>query len=175
MGVNRGKQFEGAIKEAIEKCTDVSIDRLMDPQGGYASVGNICDFIVYRFPYEYYFECKSCYGNTLSIHSNDPKNKYGAITNNQWEGLVEKSPIRGVLAGICVWFIDHDVTAFVPIQELVNLKNLGHKSLNIQDLKNGKVDYVPIIGKKKRVLFEYDAEDFFDRLKIKSFLTTLGG
>ena len=40
------------------------------------------------------------------------------ITKDQWDGLVEKSKIPGVVAGIIVWFIDHDTTTFVPIQEL---------------------------------------------------------
>ena len=88
MAVNRGKQFEDAIESAFKKCSDVSIDRFADPAAGYAGVRNICDFIVYSYPFQYYFECKGCYGNTLSIHSNDPKKRYGAITNNQWDGLL---------------------------------------------------------------------------------------
>lgn len=168
MAVNRGKQFEGAIKEGIEKCADVSIDRFQDPMAGFAGIRNVCDFVVYRFPFQYYFECKSFYGNTLSIHSNDPKHRYGAITNDQWEGLEEKSHIPGVFAGVCAWFIDHDVTVFVPIQSLIQLKNAGRKSLNIKDIEANSILFVPIYGKKKRVLFDYDMSTLFLGLEIET-------
>ena len=164
MAVNRGKQFEDAIESAVMNCKNVSIDRLNDPAAGYAGVRNICDFIVYDYPYQYYFECKSCYGNTLSIHSNNPKKRYGAITNNQWEGLLEKAPIPGVQAGVIVWFIDHDITVYVPIEQLAELRNNGAKSLNIKDITNGTIAFLTVPGRKKRVLFEYDARTFLNFL-----------
>lgn len=164
MAVNRGKQFEDAIESAFKKCTDVSIDRFADPAAGYAGIRNICDFVVYSYPFQYYFECKSCYGNTLSIYSNNPDKRYSNITNNQWEGLVEKSVIPGVEAGVIVWFIDHDVTAYVPIEHLAALRNNGAKSLNIKDLVNNTVPHIRVPGRKKRVLFEYDAFNFLTYL-----------
>ena len=81
MSTNRGKQFEDVIKQAFLKISDVSIDRLHDQTNGYLGSSNICDFIVYKKPYEYYIGYKSVHGNTLSIDSNDPKKKYGNITN----------------------------------------------------------------------------------------------
>lgn len=156
MAVNRGKQFEGAIKEAIEKCPNISIDRFQDPAAGYAGIRNICDFVAYNYPFQYYFECKSFYGNTLNFK--------GDISKDQWEGLEEKSRIPGVSAGILAWFIDHDITAYVPIENLVQLKNSGHKSLNIKDITSGLIPCIPVPGKKKRVLFEYDAYSFFTHL-----------
>lgn len=160
MAVNRGKQFEDAIETAFKQCSDVSIDRLNDPAAGYAGIRNICDFIVYRYPFQYYLECKSCHGNTLSIYSKDPDKRYGAITNNQWEGLEEKSPLPGVEAGVVVWFIDHDVTAYVPIEYLAALRLSGAKSLNIKDIINCNIPHILVPGRKKRVLFEYDGNSF---------------
>jgi hypothetical protein len=137
------------------------VDRLIDPQNGYAGVRNICDFIVYQYPVQFYIECKSCYGNTLSIHSNDPKKKYGAITNNQWEGLEQKSKIPGVVAGYMIWFIDHNLTCFIPAHLMKQLRDKGHKSVNVYtfplDLDG---EWVYIKGTKKRVLFDYDLKPF---------------
>ena len=147
MAVNRGKQFEQQIKESFLNCDEpISIDRLPDPSAGYAGVKNICDFIVYSYPHEYYIECKSVHGNTLNFSN---------ITDNQWNGLQEKSQIWGVVAGVIVWFIDRDLTAYVPIQELVRLKDEGCKSLNIKHITMETVEHTIIPGKKKRVLFEY--------------------
>ena len=158
MAENRGKQFESIVQESFEKLANVSIDRLHDQTTGFKGSTNICDFIVYKEPYEYYIECKSVHKNTMSIYSPNPKKKYGNITNTQWEGLLEKSKIQGVRAGVLIWFIDRDVTKFVPIQTLVMLR--------AEEFKSVKYDmnfypYVDLVGIKKRVFFDYDMEVFF--------------
>lgn len=162
MRVSRGKQFEDAIKKAFLKHPDISPDRFPDPMAGYAGIRNICDFGVFRLPYQYYFECKAFSGNTLNFAS--------AITKDQWDGLMEKSKIPGVVAGIMVWFIEHDITTFVPIQELSRIREAGAKSLNIKylaienPLNDDQVLNIRIPGRKKRILFEYDAKTFLDNL-----------
>lgn len=170
--VNRGKDFEGQIYNGFAKIDGVSIDRLPDPMAGYAGVKNICDFLVYKYPNQYYIECKSCYGNTLSINSNDPKRKYGAITNNQWEGLLEKSKIPGVRAGIMVWFIDHDATYWLDIRLLQKLRDAGHKSIKaycdwIDFTEETSNLWQRIVGTKRRVLFDYDFIPFFEEISVK--------
>lgn len=164
MAVNRGKKFEDVIREAFEKVPGVSIDRLHDQTTKFKGTSaNICDFIVYREPYEYYIECKSVHGNTLSIHSNDPKHKYGNISNTQWEGLLEKSKIEGVTAGIICWWVDKDVTLFLPIQILNQFKRVGNKSVRY-DINEYIGNVIEIKGKKKRVFFDYGMEGFLDEL-----------
>lgn len=167
---NRGKDFEGVFKECCEKVDGVSIDRLHDQTTGYVGSSNICDFIVYRYPYEYYLECKSTHSNTFSIHSNPKKDKYGRlkgfygnISDTQWKGLSEKQQIDGVLAGVILWFINKDVTVFIPIEELQRLYDKGIKSVHysLKDLDN----YILLKGKKKRVFFDYFMEDFFDSIE----------
>lgn len=160
MAENRGKKFESVIKEAFLKVPGVSIDRLHDQTNGYKGGQNICDFIVYKKPYEYYIECKSVHGNTLPFSN---------ITDTQWDGLLEKSQIKGVTAGILCWWIDHDQTYFIPIDILEDAKTvMGAKSLNIKHPHiHAEWFYIP--GRKKRVFFDYDMEEFFDRVDGYSF------
>jgi len=174
MAVNRGKQFESKIREAFEKVDGVSIDRLHDQTNGYLGSSNICDFIVYRKPFEYYFECKSVHGNTLSIHSIPKADKhgvlhgfYGNITDTQWEGLLEKSKIVGVTAGVICWWVDKDVTMFLSIHLLKYLYDSGFKSIPYNLIEQAPTidlylnrSAIEISGKKKRVFFEYDVEQF---------------
>ena len=152
MTVNRGKNFELVIREEFEKVPDVSIDRLHDQTNGWKGSTNICDFIVYKEPYEYYFECKSVHGNTLPFSN---------ITDTQWNGLLQKSQIEGVFAGVICWWIDKDVTKFIPIESLSWLELIGYKSIRY-DIDN--VYTVEITGKKKRVFFEYDMEKFLEEV-----------
>ena len=157
MGVSRGKDFENVIKKAFEKHSDISIDRFPDPMAGYAGIRNICDFGVYRYPFQYYFECKAFSGNTLNFKS--------AITKDQWNGMMKKAKIPGVIAGVIVWFIEHDITAFVPIQELKRIRDEGAKSLNVKDIKEAKVKHFVVPGRKKRIFYDYDADTFIRNVK----------
>lgn len=158
MAVSRGKDFERIIRESFEKIPGVSVDRLHDQTTGYRGSQNICDFIVYKAPYQYYIECKSVHGNTLPFKN---------ITDTQWGGLLEKSQIDGVRAGIICWWIDRDKTFFIPIEylELLRLDNL--KSIHVgmaQSAYSEKKEKFPIEirGKKKRIFFDYDMEAFFN-------------
>ena len=152
MATNRGKDFEKVIKEAFLKIPDVSVDRLHDQTTGFAGSTNICDFIVYNYPHQYYIECKSVHGNTLP---------FANISKNQWQGLLEKSNIFGVQAGIICWWIDRDVTLFIPIQHLQSIKTFLPQSKSVRyDMERGH-GVIEIPGKKKRVFFDYDMEQFF--------------
>lgn len=153
--VNRGKDFEHIIRSAFEKVPNTSVIRLPDPTMGYLGVRNFCDFVVYHCPYQYFIECKTVHGNTLAFSN---------ITDNQWYGLLEMSYIAGVRAGVLCWWVDKDVTRFIPIRNLQAMKNLGKKSVRYDDeAPYGCVDYiVDVVGEKKRVFFSYDMERFFD-------------
>ena len=171
MAVNRGKQFEGVIHDCFEKVPDTSITRLHDQTMGYLGARNPCDFIIYHKPYLYAVECKSVHGNTLSIYSKDPKRQYGAITNYQWQALLEMSTVRGVHAGILVWFIDHDETLWFDINLLQRWRDAGHKSIHSYpewvEYVKGKHDWCYLTGRKKRVFYEYDMQLFFLEMEDK--------
>jgi len=152
MAQNRGKNFEEVIRTAFNKVPDTSVVRLPDPVQGYLGIRNHCDFIVYHKPYEYHIECKSIHGNTFPFSN---------ITKNQWNGLLEKSYIDGVIAGVIIWWVDKDVTKFIPIDVLAWLDAMGHKSIRFdRDSYEGEM-IISIKGKKKRVFFDYDMEQFF--------------
>ena len=165
MSQNRGKQFEDVIRKAFESVPNVSIDRLHDQTNGFKGSQNICDFIVYKEPYEYYIECKSVHGASLPFRN---------ITATQWEGLLEKSKIEGVYAGIICWWTQKDITLFIPIQILEAERLEGKKSIRF-DYENQFLGYYPfgkleietikILGKKKRVFFDYWMEEFFTHFK----------
>lgn len=156
MGINRGKQFEDKIQEQLEKIPNISIDRLYDVTMGYKNINNPCDFIVYKYPYILYLECKTTNTSTLNFKSQ--------IRENQLVGLIEKSKIRGVVAGILCWFVKNDKTIFIPIQYINELIQSNKKSFNINNFDNTKV--IELNGCKKRVFFNYDIKNFFKKIFI---------
>jgi len=161
MSVNRGKDFEQKIKEAFLKIPNVSVDRLHDQMTGYkVTSANICDFIVYKYPYEYYIECKSVHGNTLPFSN---------ISDRQWNGLLEKSKISGVYAGVICWWVDKDVTKFLPIQLLQKIKDKGGKSIRYDILASSGYPTLEIQGKKKRVFFDYDMTTFLRATSLRRY------
>lgn len=153
MASNKGKQFEDVIRKSFLKVPDVSIDRLRDAPRKLKNVDNPSDFIVYKKPHEIYVECKSHKGNTLP---------FSCIREEQIKGMSEKAKIEGVKAGIIIWFIDHDLTYWVPIEEVVCWRDMGNKSINIKDIY--KFNYIEITGKKKRIYFDYDMNKFLEDL-----------
>jgi hypothetical protein len=113
---------------------------------------------VYKKPHEVYVECKSHKGNTLP---------FDCIREEQIEGMMRKVQIPGVKAGILLWFIDHDITVWIPIQEVVFWRDIGNKSINIkniQDKHTERIRHIVIPGKKKRIYFEYDMNKFLEDL-----------
>jgi len=161
---NRGKEFENQIKTQLSIIPDVSLDRVRDSTVGYLGNVNICDFICYKYPYEFYIECKAIHGNTLNFK--------GHIREKQWEGLLEKSKIKGVFAGILCWFIKAEKTVYIPIEFLENEKQAGKKSINQkyidtfiqmgEDLSDTD-KIIELKGKKKRIFYKYDFNEFFER------------
>ena len=147
------KKFEQIIRQSFERVDGVSIDRINDQTSHYKGSTNISDFIMYKEPYEYYIECKTVHGNTLPFSN---------ITETQWNGLLEKSKIKGVFAGVICWWVDKDVTKFIPIQMLQRMKDKTAKSIRYDILACSGYYTIEISGKKKRVFFDYSMEGFFN-------------
>lgn len=156
MAVNRGKQFEEVIRKSFEKVPDTTVIRLPDPTSGYLGIRNISDFIVYHYPYQYFIECKTVHGNTLPFCN---------ISKNQWEGMLEVSKTKGVIAGVLCWWVDKDVTKFIPIMTLELMKKAcGAKSVKCVPLSMPNTE---IKGQKKRIFFDYDMTRFFKEAEKK--------
>ena len=155
---NLGKKFEDVIKESFLKVPGVSIDRLRDAPRKMKNVDNPSDFIVYKYPHEIYVECKSHKGNTLP---------FSCIREEQIKGMTEKAKIEGVKAGVIVWFIDHDLTVWIPINEIVFWRDIGNKSINIKNIQDKHIErikHIVIQGKKKRIYYDYDMNKFLEDL-----------
>lgn len=146
--VNRGKSFEDIVRAGFESA-GISCERLHDQTTKFRGSTNPCDFIVFKAPYQYYIECKTHYGNTLP---------FSDIADSQWTGLTNRAKYPNTRAGVMIWFMDHDLTVYIPIQMLNTLKALGKKSVNIKELTSYYSYEVP--GHKKRVFFEYDMRQF---------------
>lgn len=156
MAINRGKQFEEIIRQCFERVPNTSVIRLPDPTNGYLGIRNISDFIVYHYPHQYFIECKTVHGNTLPFSN---------ITDNQWNGMLEVSKIRGVIAGVICWWVDKDVTLFIPIQAMEERKLMQDKhSIRFDEGMNSGLECYELAGKKKKVFFDYDMLDFIERV-----------
>lgn len=122
---------------------------------GYSGVNNPCDFIIYKYPNILFLECKAVHGNTLNFKSD--------IKKNQWDKLLKYSEVEGVNAGIVCWYIDWDVTVFLPIEYLQYLKEQDYKSFNIKKDIN-KIPRVILDGKKQRIFFDYNLKKFLEEI-----------
>lgn len=142
---NRGKQFEAKFKHDFSLIPGATIDRLYDPVGGYKNIKNVSDFIGYVYPFIFYLECKSVEGNTFPL-----------VNLTQFDDLLEKKDVKGSLAGVVIWFIDHKKEVWVSIEEFERIKNLGYKSINIKMLGDAQFNIVEIPGIIKRTFIDAD-------------------
>lgn len=172
MAKNLGKKFEDVIRDSFLKYPNISVDRVNDNYSGYANVKGICDFIVYQKPYQVYVECKEHLGTSFPLSNivgfkKDPKKKRKGKT--QWDGLIEKSKIDGVTAGVILWLIDQDITIFLDIRDLVEAKALGYKSVGYHSKRTfsypEQTRYsFTIPGVKKIKYYNYMMNEFFRKI-----------
>lgn len=160
--VSKGKKFEEEFRKAIENLQGVKIERLPDQVSKFKGSTNPSDFIAYKYPRMYYFECKTTSVSSLSFEN---------IT--QWEDLLERSRINGIVAGVVIWFYNKDTTIFVDIRLLECMRQEGYKSISYdchwagdEKVKNWSSFWCALIGKKRQVYFDYDMEDFFKDLDL---------
>ncbi len=145
MAVNRGKQFEGKVKEDLERLPDISLERLPDQMSGYRGSKNVCDYLMYRYPYFYYLECKTTNENTFPL-----------AALSQYDELLARKGRRGVRSGVILWFVKHDKVVYVPIATFQRIKEAGLKSVNIKMLNSDEYKIIVIPSVKKRVFMDSD-------------------
>lgn len=146
---NYGKKFEDIIKYSMMNVQGVDVQRLYDTTNGYIGVKQPADFIVYKYPHQYYIECKCTWENTF--HKSYLTQLYD---------LYQKSLHYGIISGVIIWFIRHDRTVFIRAEDL-NKHFEDHASVNIKEIRNKELPFIDIPGKKKRTFFDYDFTDFF--------------
>lgn len=146
MAQNYGKAFEKKFKADWEKSfPEGTIDRIYDPTNGYKTISNVVDFIGYSFPNIMYMECKSHLGNVWPF-----------TCFTQYEKLLSKVGISGVIAGVVLWMIDHDTVVFLPVEEIQKMKADGLKSFHIKMLNEKMYNIIKIPSEKKRVFLDSD-------------------
>lgn len=147
---NYGKQFEQKFAQDMRSVPGVSIDRIYDVTYGYKSISNVSDFVVYKYPEIFYMEVKSIHGNTFPL------------TNlTQYEKLKAKMGIKGVRAGVTIWYVDHSRVIYVPIGTIKRMREEGLKSVNIRTIDDTDYEFINIPSVKKRVFMDSDYRVLF--------------
>lgn len=146
-----GKKFERNLSAQFEE-KGFCYDRLKDDMSGFKGSTNICDFTVFHKGKLFYLECKSIRHGTFN---------YRLLRDNQYYGLLKKSDIKDVYAGVLLWFIDFDMTVFIPIKYIKGQRLLDVKSFSHKDIPPMCTIFK---GTKKRVFFDYDLRDAFDSI-----------
>lgn len=153
---NPGKYFESDLrtsyKEEYELGESYDLYRLYDTMGGRAGVKNISDFIAYKKPYMYYLELKS---------TKDPRMNFNYLSDNQYNGLLEKSKIDGVFAGVLINFRTEELTYYVDIRTIKSMKDAGLKSISREDCEEVGI---LLKGTKKRVRFSYKLSNLLSEI-----------
>lgn len=154
IGSEIGKQAEKKIKEWLDRPQDgYSFDRLVDQMSGWYGSCNICDFICFKSPNQYYIESKATWNSRFD---------FSMISYNQLSGLLDKSKIAHCYGVIIVLFATHKRAFMLDIREVHSLINNGTKSLNIDKLnKSGwpcKYVEIPTIPNNRTKLLNYTGE-----------------
>lgn len=147
-----GKEAEVQIKRWLDRPEDgYSFDRIPDQMTGQWGSKNICDFKVFKSPYEYYIESKATWEDRFD---------FSMITEYQHDELLKKSKIAGVFGLIMVLFASHQRAFIIDIREIKRLEDLGKKSLNIKKLDKWGCKYseVETIPNKRRKHLDYTGE-----------------
>ena len=155
MPVNRGKQFEKVIQKTLEAVEEVDCLRLYDQVSGFVEVSkNPCDFIVYKYPYEYYVECKTIHGASIPI------------TNLvQLDRLQQRCTKKGLFGKFIIWFVDKQETYWVDYKYIrmcltLNYKSINHTVLFEASKENNLVKLIP--ATYARVFGKYDLSNVWE-------------
>lgn len=145
-----GKKAESKIKEWLDRPEDgYSFDRFYDQMTGfYMTSRNICDFVCYRFPNQYYIESKATYQDRFD---------FAVIPDHQIEGLYQKSKIDGCYGLIIILFATYKRAFILDIRDVVNS---DVKSINIKKVDKWKIPYKEIstVPNSRKKLLDYNGE-----------------
>ena len=149
------KKAEASIKNWLDRPEDgYSLDRIKDQMSGYYGSKNICDFVLFKSPNEYYIESKSTESDRFD---------FSMITEYQWKNLMKKSKIAHVYGWVIVLYVLHKRAFIFDINDIDALAKQGIKSLNINKIAKwpiAKYAEILTIPSRKEVLdYTGDIED----------------
>ena len=159
---------DGLGKKAEEKIKDwlnhpelgYSFDRIPDQMSGYYAVSrNICDFICFKSPNQYYIESKSTWNDRFDFIN---------ISDTQSNGLYDKSKISNCFGLIILLFATYKRAFVFDIRDIRLLQEHNIKSLNIKKISKWKIPYEEIetIQSRKELLdYASDFEMLIDYLE----------
>lgn len=148
--MNYGKKFENNFKKGVGK----ELIRLYDTTNGYAGVKNPCDFIYYRYPYQYLFELKSVKGSRFDFSN---------ITSNQQEQLDFYSHIQGCNPMVIVEFRELKQIYILPWSVIKRTMENNRHSLTVADCEIiVSITKLPVTY--QRINFTLDKQTFDSRL-----------
>jgi penicillin-binding protein-related factor A (putative recombinase) len=160
MPKNNGKRFEQDFVASLRGLDDVSVDRFFDAWQMRKNVANVSDYVAYRYPHQFYFECKSYQGDSIPL---------SALSHKQHSGLLQKSKIYGVVAGAVLNFRlegieDEPQTYFMNIKDIEQMRLNGLASIN---LDYSKAFGVRVDSQMKRTRYKYDALKLLQELSME--------
>ena len=136
--VNYGKRFEIRFKEDWEKSfPNGVIERIPDQMTMYKGSENVCDFICYDYPNQFFIECKTHAGASIP---------FDAIP--QYERMLKLKGKQGVVAGVVLFLYEKFKVLYFPLEILDILYKQGEKSIGLRHL--GKYDILEIPSEKLR-------------------------
>lgn len=115
-----GKRFEKDIQDSVP--AEVYCYRLKDDGMNFLGVANVCDFIVYKYPFLHLWELKSHKGKCIP---------FSAIREQQLI-MLNKIDQKGVSTGFILNFRDWGETYWVETRKVQRLKGIeGKKSISL--------------------------------------------
>lgn len=172
MSNNVGKQFEKDFSQSIPSYCYTH--RLRDSAQSYnKSKGtsftwdNECDFFIWDSKHRLFYaiECKTTKYKSMSVQLDEEDKSNKMIKYHQIKSLTKISEFDGTVTGFFLNFRDEknntERTYFLSIANFNNMmENLNKVSFNEIDiiLNHG----VKISGKRKRIHFSWDLDDFFE-------------
>lgn len=116
---------------------------------------NPCDFFVYYKPYLRLIECKSVHKNTFPLSNFTQYDLMKTYTKN----------FEYVTGAVVIWFIDHDIVLYIPIETVTMLKSKKLKSINLNKLEELEGKFIIVNSVKKRTFLTSDYQFLKEEIK----------
>ena len=147
-----GKKAEEKIKDWLNHAElGYSFDRVPDQLTGYYGSSNICDFMCYKYPNQYYIESKATEHDRFD---------FAMLTDIQYNGLLSKSGIPGAYGLVIVLFATYKRAFILDIRDIQKSIDNGQKSVNIKKCDAWTIPSVeiPTIPNNRKKLLDYTGE-----------------